>query len=217
MSENNPFEVLGVNLGASDDDIKKGYERMRRIFADDSPLALGLYSEHTRKEMAVEIEKAFRELADPHKRQRIVEKFRKQRGSSAHSVHAAKPAADEQKFSERPQPPKKPQLAKQLPQKALPELSINVDEIKWYDGATLKSIREELGIELQAISYTTRISTANLTLIEDDRYDLLPAPVYVRGFLVEYAKYIGLNPQLVSSTYMEKMKAAAGEQGKPPK
>jgi len=45
----------------------------------------------------------------------------------------------------------------------------------------------------------------NLRLIEDERFGELPAPVYVRGFLVEIAKYLRLPPRLIADSYMERL------------
>jgi hypothetical protein len=40
-----------------------------------------------------------------------------------------------------------------------------------------------------------------LTAIEEDRYEMLPPGLYLRGFLVAYAKYLGLDPNDVLLRY----------------
>ncbi|MFH0959731.1 MAG: RodZ domain-containing protein [Pseudomonadota bacterium] len=61
-------------------------------------------------------------------------------------------------------------------------------------GSYLKSIREEQGKNLEDISEKTKIAATNLDFLENDRYDLLPPIVFVKGFLKSYAKYLGLDP-----------------------
>jgi len=67
-----------------------------------------------------------------------------------------------------------------------------------------------MGIELREISERTKISTAYLGAIEGEEFERLPAPVYVRGFLVEYAKMLGLDVTRVLETYFQRFCASRG-------
>jgi flagellar biosynthesis protein FlhG len=60
------------------------------------------------------------------------------------------------------------------------------------------------GIELEEISALTKVGERALQLIEANRYHELPAPVYLQGFLKEYAKCLRLDPTRVTGTYMER-------------
>ena len=62
-------------------------------------------------------------------------------------------------------------------------------------GSYLKTIREEQGKSLEDISERTKIAVTNLDFLENDRYDLLPPLVFVKGFLKSYAKHLGLDPE----------------------
>ncbi len=61
-------------------------------------------------------------------------------------------------------------------------------------GVYLKSIREEKGKTLDEISESTKVAVANLEFLENDRYDLLPPRVFVKGFIRAYAQELGLDP-----------------------
>ena len=63
-----------------------------------------------------------------------------------------------------------------------------------FTGALLRKVRESQGLELAEISAKTKIARAHLQAIEDERFDDLPALVYMRGFLVELAKLLRLDP-----------------------
>jgi cytoskeletal protein RodZ len=55
---------------------------------------------------------------------------------------------------------------------------------------------------LREIADVTKISIRYLEALEGDRFDILPAPVFARGFLREYARYVGLDPDEVVNSYI---------------
>jgi cytoskeleton protein RodZ len=68
-------------------------------------------------------------------------------------------------------------------------------------------------IDLREIADRTKISLRYLKAMEQDRFDLLPAPVFAKGFLREYAKYVGLNPDEVVNFYLSAHQEAVGGEG----
>ena len=62
-------------------------------------------------------------------------------------------------------------------------------------------------ITLDDISLVTRIGKPYLIAIENNEYQALPAPVFVRGFIAQYAKCLCLNPDKVVESYMALYKA----------
>ncbi|HUO83928.1 MAG TPA: RodZ domain-containing protein [Thermoanaerobaculia bacterium] len=63
--------------------------------------------------------------------------------------------------------------------------------------------RELRGITIREISDRTKISGRFLEAIERDDHGSLPAPVFTRGFLREYARELGLDPDEIVSRYMQ--------------
>lgn len=59
-------------------------------------------------------------------------------------------------------------------------------------GEYLKNLREEKGISLDEIAQRTKIAYSNLDFLEQDRFDLLPPRVFVKGFIRSYVKELGL-------------------------
>jgi hypothetical protein len=72
-------------------------------------------------------------------------------------------------------------------------------------GAELRRIRESRGVSLREIALVSKIGLGFLEYIEEDRYALLPATVYLRGFLQEYARALGLDPKRTADAYMASM------------
>jgi cytoskeleton protein RodZ len=73
-------------------------------------------------------------------------------------------------------------------------------------GTWLRRQREARGIVLREIADRTKISYRYLEAMEDDRFDLLPAPLFAKGFLREYARYVGLNPDEVVNHWISVQK-----------
>lgn len=68
-------------------------------------------------------------------------------------------------------------------------------------GEQLKLAREEKGISLECIADTLKISKKYLEALEEDNFSVFPAPVYAKGFLNNYAKFLGLDPQVILDQY----------------
>ena len=79
-------------------------------------------------------------------------------------------------------------------------------------GSFLKRHRQSQGKELEEIAKKTRIHASTLRAIEEDNPKALPADVFARGFIKNYAQYLGLDPNEALAWYLEQN---AGE-AKPP-
>jgi len=72
-------------------------------------------------------------------------------------------------------------------------------------GEKMRRAREEKRITLSEISRNTKIQMDYLEYLENGNYDKLPADVYVRGFLKNFAEYVGINEYyLIKSFNKEK-------------
>ncbi len=69
-------------------------------------------------------------------------------------------------------------------------------------GDELRREREIRGISLKEIAEATKVSQRLLEAIEKDDYRYLPAPVFTRGFVREYARYLGLDCDEMVSRYI---------------
>jgi cytoskeletal protein RodZ len=62
-------------------------------------------------------------------------------------------------------------------------------------GAALRERREAMGVTLAEVEVATRIRQKYLSAIESEEWHMLPGEVVGRGFLRNYADYLGLDPQ----------------------
>jgi cytoskeleton protein RodZ len=80
-------------------------------------------------------------------------------------------------------------------------------------GSNLREARGRRELPLAQIDADTHIRTRYLKALEDERFDLLPGPAYVRGFLRTYADYLGLDADLFVDEY--NMRFAPAEESPP--
>ena len=71
-----------------------------------------------------------------------------------------------------------------------------------FNGDLLRQVRMARGLSLTQLSERTRISVRHLENVEGDRYQALPAPVYLRGILMNLARELGLDGLRVSKSYL---------------
>ena len=72
-------------------------------------------------------------------------------------------------------------------------------------GADLKRFRESRGVTLARIAADSKVGQRTFEDIEGDRFDRLPAVVYVRGFLREYARAVGLDPVATAESFVSRL------------
>lgn len=64
-------------------------------------------------------------------------------------------------------------------------------------GARLRAAREAQGLAATDVARHLRLSTHQVEALETDAHDKLPGPVFVRGFLRNYARLVKLDPEAV--------------------
>jgi len=73
-------------------------------------------------------------------------------------------------------------------------------------GAYLRWMREQAGLSIRQMADRTKIGSAKLEDIEAERVGHLPAPVYLRGFVLEFARCLGLvNAFQLSEFYLKRI------------
>lgn len=79
------------------------------------------------------------------------------------------------------------------------------DKIKSLDdcsGSFLQKIRTYKNISLEDLSKFSKISKTNILAVENEDFESLPAKVFVRGFVSQIAKLLGLEHSTFTKEYM---------------
>lgn len=94
-----------------------------------------------------------------------------------------------------------------------PTISLEYGDALEVTGALLRKVRESAQASLEDVSDITKISKRYLAAVEADDYANLPATVYVRGFVSEYARALGLEAREVAKSYMTQYQRHRAQSG----
>jgi flagellar biosynthesis protein FlhG len=219
LTELSHYEILEVEPAATDEDIRRAVRRVRDVYGADSLVLPGLYTRERLAALHVRIDEAYETLIEEERRRAYDQSLfpdgqvPRRRGASAPGTPSTIPPGmlpagdrsgpiqlvEDPASGGTPAPPAAPRPPE-------PEIGPATE----FSGALLRQLREARGIDLHAISQRTKITVAHLRAIEEETVKLLPAMVYVRGFLVEYARFLRLDVARVLDTYLARLKTLRG-------
>ena len=194
------YELLEVPPTASFEDIRRANRRIRDVYGAESVAISGLYDPPGLEAVHRRLDLAYTTLMDAAKRKEYdMELFpdgvpMPVSPPTAADVSAPRPAAkvdDPATIAVRPPMPA-------------------ITPLTEFSGPLLRQIREAVGVELREIAERSKIGMAYLSALEGEAFAKLPAAVYVRGFLAEYARALGLDANRVKQTYLARFRAARG-------
>lgn len=84
------------------------------------------------------------------------------------------------------------------------EMRAYIESITSYSGPVLREIREKMGLDLQEMASATRVQKRYLEEIEAEQFQWITAEVYLRGYVIEYARYLSLDDRKVAADYMNR-------------
>jgi cytoskeletal protein RodZ len=71
------------------------------------------------------------------------------------------------------------------------------------NGSFLREIREYKNVSFESMMDYIKIKKTYLHALENDELEKLPAPVFVRGFVLQYAKSLGIDGEKAANSYMQ--------------
>lgn len=195
------YEVLEIPRDASHEEIARAHQLALATYAEDSLAGYSVFDAGDAAAMRERIETAFRVLSDADTR-------------AAYDADLPAPVVDEDAV-EMPPPLAPPSPA--VPTPTLNEATAEIEPVEAfdeesdeYDGARLRRSRLRAGLEIEGVAQVTKVNPTYLRFLEEERFEDLPARVYVRGFLMAFASCVGLDPTAVARSYLERFDAAVG-------
>lgn len=181
-------DLLEVDRGATDEDVRRAYRRAKEIYAEGALCCYGLLTPEELSRLRARLEEAFDVLLDPARRR-------------PYELSIFPDATDPDQEGEDP-------LRADGDRPPAPDITPDSE----FDGSLIRAVRESQGMELRHISRRTKIGLQYLQAIEDDDFGALPATVYVRGFVTEVAKCLQLDPVQVSHSYVRRLQRSTGSE-----
>lgn len=197
----NYYEILELPTNAAQHEVTKAYDRARSTYSGENPAIYTIFSELEARELLGIIEEAYSVLGNKTLRgiydQRL---FAGQTGATELSyqslITASRSLFPEGKKDSAPPAYDKDDLLEK-------EIKNRTD----WNGDQLKRVREYKKYSIEKMSEITKINSYYLKAIEAVDPSNLPAPVFVRGYVVQIAKLLGLNEKIVADSYMTVFKA----------
>src|SRR5213080_4911963 len=82
-------------------------------------------------------------------------------------------------------------------------------------GSTLREARMRARIDISEVETRTKIRARYLRAIENEEWDLLPGPVYVKSFLRTYGQFLGLDSRLLVDEYKRRYEHPSDHEMRP--
>ena len=68
-------------------------------------------------------------------------------------------------------------------------------------GQRLRAAREKLDLDIKTVAKKLHMNEKSIIALENDNYEEFPAPIYVSGFLRNYARLLNLPPEPIVESY----------------
>jgi flagellar biosynthesis protein FlhG len=201
------YELLDVPPTASFEDLRRANRRIRDIYGAESVVISGLYDPASLEAVHRRLDLAYTTLMDAAKRK---EYDRQLFPDGVPMPIVPRPESAESAKLRLPQRPESVSRVDVSVRPPLPAIAADTE----FSGPLLRQIREAQGIELRDIAERSKIGMAYLQAMEAEIWNKLPAVVYVRGFVAEYARVIagalGLDAALIRESYLARYRAGRG-------
>lgn len=213
------YDLLEIGPEAGPREIEHAYRKSLNLYADESNAIYSIISVNECEEMRQKIEEAYLVLSSQEKRKLYNEAKgieAEQKTEEASQTSKLQRSSEElsRKLSNYPENSYVEKGARSkylLDYKIDPQFEQEIESSSDFSGSFLQKIRMYKGVNIQRLSELTRIMPAYLVYLEEENFKKLPATAYVRGFVFQYAKYLKLNSDLVSSSYIRRVKEARNE------
>lgn len=212
----NYYEILEVRPDASSQEVRQAYLRAKAAFGRDSLATYSLFDKQELKYLLDQIEEAYFVLSNQDKRS----EYDKVHG---HSIIEKRESQQNQEPSLTPPTPppfrneNSPSTFQQNQRGPLNIYSFGkahklnapfeeeISKIENLSGEFIRRTREYREVSLDQLSEFTKISKMYLQAIEGEVFSELPAPAYVRSFLVQIAKALRIPHEKGIKQFMERM------------
>lgn len=205
LEKNNYYEILEVQTNATPAQIEQAYLRAKNAYTGDSVALYSLMSKEDCNNFLQQIEEAYSILGFPEKRR----EYDRIRGFNqpVQQVHdLSRTPLQYEEFGSNLGEAKVSKISAMkkfgLEYEVNQTMEEKIRDCSIYTGPFLKEIREYKNVTVERMAEMTRVSKTHIRAIEAEETAHLPADVYVRGYVYQYAKVLKLNPDVVAASFL---------------
>lgn len=196
----NYYDILELNANSAQNEVTKAYDRVKATYSGDNPAIYTIFSEQEARAFLVLIEEAYSVLGNKNLRSIYDQRLLSGRFKNNDLSYDAIVTASKQMFVEPRQEEKKNSYDKDE------AFEKEIANCELWDGEFIRKVREYKKITLAKMSDITKVNSYYVKAIESMDPDSLPAVVFIRGYVVQIAKVLGLDEKKVADSYMKVFK-----------
>ena len=211
------YEILEVNRDAPHHEIVQAYHRAKATYSPDSPALYSMFTKDEAEELRLLIEEAYQVLGNQAKRREYDEKLVDDTDGQDELPDFPPPQVDAvlemraQDNQDEPMDRNAPlpdgfKRSKLSVYEVKEDIESEIESCTDFDGAFLRKIRLYKNINIDQMSKETRIGRSYIASIESSDFEGLPAPVFVRGFIIQISRLLGLDENVAANSYMSHFK-----------
>lgn len=193
----NYYEVLEVPTNAQAHEVRMAYERACLTYSGDNPAIYTIFSKNEADELLVIVQEAYQILSNSILRNIYDQRLLSGRASLNDLTYESIIDA-----SKKIQPEKKV-TPKETTYKVDSNFEKEIQARDSWTGDFLRKVREYKNISVERMSEITKINTWYITAIERVEPTSLPAIVFVRGYIIQISRALGLDDKKVVDSYMK--------------
>lgn len=195
----NYYDILEISPHCAQNEITTAYDRLRSTYSGENPAIYSIFSESEAREYLHMVEEAYSVLGNKTLRALYDEKVGQGLKSKESVSFDTLQAESKTVFNEVPKKISSFKIKHVVDEKFESEIKSCTD----WTGEFLKKVREYKAVSLEKMSEVTKISSFYISAIEAMETQNLPAVVFVRGYVGQIAKTLGLNEKAVCDSYMK--------------
>lgn len=215
------YEILEVKPTAGPAEIYAAYQRARATYSPSSPALYSMFSPAEAQELMALIEEAYQTLSHQARRKEYDAKIGVSNAPVTRVVAATEMTPEQARAkredqwvgpvkvttTRRDDTPEGFARTKFSVYEIKPEMEKEIAAVEECDGGFLQKIRLYRAVSLEQMADEIRVAKSTLIALESNDLDSLPVAVFTRGFVVQFARALGVNERKVSDAYMKYFKA----------
>lgn len=203
----NYYEILELPANSPQHEVTAAYERARNTYSGENPAIYTIFSENEARQFLVLIEEAYQVLGS-----NILRNIYDQRLlSGTASINDLTLAAIVEASKKITPVEVKPTEKKPVVFTKDPAMEAEIAAQENWTGEFIKKVREYKNITVERMSEITKINSWYVKAIEKTEPDNLPAVVFVRGYVIQIARALGVDDKKAADSYMKNFKKALGK------
>lgn len=201
----NYYELLEISPDATLQEIHQGYKKAKATYSTSNAAIYSIFNEEEANELNKLIEEAYNVLSHPDQKRKYDQRLNQNHENINDEDDEPEIYFGDESPVEIESPEevvvKDGQIIKNFePDNDFEEKIKSLDDCSGY---FLRKVRQYKNISIEEVAQFSKISKTNILALENEDLEALPARVFIRGFVLQVARLLGLNSNKYAQGYMK--------------